>query len=771
MLFKKFPIFVQLISMLFITMIIPTTLLIFYSTNSLMKYSEEEIAESVTAQLKSNINVNETEIFNIIQDIIMLVESDDIKALKDIHSYEELNSDYEHIEVGLDLLARMKSLQENNRMVESVIFIPDQCDYLISSRQSIMRKKHYGDLKWFNTACEQMKGVSGYFYGRKEEDTPIISYMYRLNRLTTSLKGVLVVNIYEEKVKDNINYGSKSIDSQGFLMEKDGTILVHQNRNLLFQNAKLPTYIQEVIAQGKNEGNFSFESENKRMLCVYAYSNNRNWIYGLVYPMEDMLEGVNDIRLKQFILTVAIILCSIILSVIYALHFSRPMKQLMKKMREKNILVTSGIREGNEINYLIEAFESIELQEANLYNIIKEKEKDTTNRILHNLLNGEVDLDKDIEEIKKIFPYRIFMVVITGVDSRKQYLEQSNSKIRNYQRYLLMNEIETIFPKEYVVHSARYEGGVVATVINMEAYDQTQTLEMMGKLLGFVSQKATKIFKYTVSIGVSGVHTGCEHIQACAYEAKEALSRKILTGNQSIIFWENRLKMPDKTTYYYPYEQAEKITNYLNVGNLKGIEEELTRIEQEIRKRDYSIDYENIKMVFGQLGGNLIKFIVERQISMSKLLERQNDIYSSMAAAETLEELKTLLYQYYEKVIDLMSESEISSEADQEYSKRILDYIHNHYKEELLYEEVAEEIGISYSYLRKLIKKETGKSLNDYINKLRIEEAKVLLRDTNQSLVAIANEVGYHNLQSITRYFKKFEGISPKEFRMLYTKK
>lgn len=771
MLFKKFPIFVQLISMLFITMIIPTTLLIFYSTNSLMKYSEEEIAESVTAQLKSNINLNETEIFNIIQDIIMLVESNDIKALKDINSYEELNSDYEHIEVGLDLLDRMKSLQENNRMVESVMFIPDQCDYLISSSQSIMRKNQYGDLKWFNKACEQMQGVSGYFYGRREGETPIISYMYRLNRLTTSLKGVIVVNIYEERLKDHINYASKIVDSQGFLMEKDGTILVHQNRDLLFQNVKLPTYIQEIITQRKNEGNFSFESEGKRMLCVYAYSNSRNWIYGIVYPMDDMLESVNDIRLKQMILTVIIILCSGALSVIYALHFSKPMKQLMEKMREKNILVSSNGREGNEISYLIEAFENIESQEANLYHIIKEKEKDTINRILHNLLNGEVDLEKDTAEIKKIFPYRIFMVVITDVDGRKQYLEQSNSKIRNYQRYVLMNEIETIFPKEYVIHSIRYEGGVLATVINMEVYDQTQTLDMMRKLLGDVSQKATKIFKHTVTIGVSSVHTGYEQVQACAYEAKGALSRKILTGNQSILFWENRLKVSDRRMYYYPYEQAEKITNYLNVGNLKGIEEELNSIEQEIRKRDYNIDYENIKMVFGQLGGNLIKFIVERQMSMSQLLERQNDIYSSMVAAETLEELKEVLYQYYERVISLMGESEVSSTVDQEYSKRILDYIHNHYKEDLLYEEVAEEIGISYSYLRKLIKKESGKSLNDYINKLRIEEAKILLCSTEQSLVTIASEVGYHNIQSLTRYFKKFEGISPKEFRMLYTKK
>ena len=67
--------------------------------------------------------------------------------------------------------------------------------------------------------------------------------------------------------------------------------------------------------------------------------------------------------------------------------------------------------------------------------------------------------------------------------------------------------------------------------------------------------------------------------------------------------------------------------------------------------------------------------------------------------------------------------------------------------------------------MRKIVKQETGKSLLDLINNARIEKAKVLLRETSMYIKEIAEDVGYNNVQSLTRFFKKYEGITPGEFR------
>jgi YesN/AraC family two-component response regulator len=68
--------------------------------------------------------------------------------------------------------------------------------------------------------------------------------------------------------------------------------------------------------------------------------------------------------------------------------------------------------------------------------------------------------------------------------------------------------------------------------------------------------------------------------------------------------------------------------------------------------------------------------------------------------------------------------------------------------------------------MRKIVKAATGKSVNDTINFYRIQEAKTLLLDSKLKPEEIAKMVGYRNSQSLKRFFKKFEGINPLDYRI-----
>ena len=67
--------------------------------------------------------------------------------------------------------------------------------------------------------------------------------------------------------------------------------------------------------------------------------------------------------------------------------------------------------------------------------------------------------------------------------------------------------------------------------------------------------------------------------------------------------------------------------------------------------------------------------------------------------------------------------------------ERVLAYIHEHYLEESLSQtRIAEDLGITAPYLSSVFKQETGTSMVDYINRLRVDQAKVLLAKGNRSL-------------------------------------
>ena len=91
-------------------------------------------------------------------------------------------------------------------------------------------------------------------------------------------------------------------------------------------------------------------------------------------------------------------------------------------------------------------------------------------------------------------------------------------------------------------------------------------------------------------------------------------------------------------------------------------------------------------------------------------------------------------------------------------------YIRQHYREDLTRNELAEVVHITPNYLSKRFHTETGMSLREYINQLRIEDAKRLLLSTNTTISEIASEVGFDNISYFSTVFRKLCGVSPIEW-------
>lgn len=77
----------------------------------------------------------------------------------------------------------------------------------------------------------------------------------------------------------------------------------------------------------------------------------------------------------------------------------------------------------------------------------------------------------------------------------------------------------------------------------------------------------------------------------------------------------------------------------------------------------------------------------------------------------------------------------------------------------------AEILNISPNHLNKCVKLQTGESAQTYIDRLKIIEIKYLLYQTELSISDIADKLGFYDISYFSRFFKKHEGVSPREFR------
>lgn len=92
-------------------------------------------------------------------------------------------------------------------------------------------------------------------------------------------------------------------------------------------------------------------------------------------------------------------------------------------------------------------------------------------------------------------------------------------------------------------------------------------------------------------------------------------------------------------------------------------------------------------------------------------------------------------------------------------------YIMNHFSDPLTVEKVATVSGMSTSNFCKFFKKATGKTFSDYVNEIRIQEACILLRETERKISTIASDCGFETLSYFNRVFLTKKKCRPMAYR------
>lgn len=98
-----------------------------------------------------------------------------------------------------------------------------------------------------------------------------------------------------------------------------------------------------------------------------------------------------------------------------------------------------------------------------------------------------------------------------------------------------------------------------------------------------------------------------------------------------------------------------------------------------------------------------------------------------------------------------------------------LDYIEENYGKKITLEEIAEIIHMNSSYFSTVFKKETGENFQNYLTNVRMEKAKELLRTTNDTMMSIAEQVGFFDTRYFSQVFARTVGVKPSVYRRMYS--
>lgn len=138
-------------------------------------------------------------------------------------------------------------------------------------------------------------------------------------------------------------------------------------------------------------------------------------------------------------------------------------------------------------------------------------------------------------------------------------------------------------------------------------------------------------------------------------------------------------------------------------------------------------------------------------------------LYCYQLIGNTLMQVFALLIRNYESTVEMPV---FTHKSDvQRYA--IIQYIQEHYSNVKL-EDIADRFHYTCEYTSKLIKETTGMTFTEITQRVRLEKAQDLLANTNMSVAAISEEIGYDAPEYFIRLFKKHTKMTPSSYRKIH---
>ncbi len=255
---------------------------------------------------------------------------------------------------------------------------------------------------------------------------------------------------------------------------------------------------------------------------------------------------------------------------------------------------------------------------------------------------------------------------------------------------------------------------------------------------------------------VSSVGCSFEEISKAYYEASYVMDYLLLHQRKTVLFYADCLSENTARLYLYSNEMEQRLEYYIRLGMEERAVRQLDLILDQAADNSSDLP-EMVNCLLYDITGTLLK-LMEPQ-------ERQNaaGIIRALSAAVSLEAKREILCGEIGKLCAMNS-----AQLEQKRPKVVdeaMEYINGSYTDpNLNVNSLAENFHISSSYLSKQFSEQTGQRLLDYINQTRLRQAKELLRQ-NVGVQEAAVQVGLRNSANLIRIFKKYEGITPGEFR------
>lgn len=631
------------------------------------------------------------------------------------------------------------------------IYFP-QDDYIVSSNRATLKSNTYCETYLGNGAeikkqyakildCDKGYPVLGFLDAEGIKTQVYVAMEHTVDR--TGERYVTCVML-------SPSY-SQSVLTEGNINQYGELVLFDREGNAIYQNGNQDIAYDLTDYPGNIEP-YETDFAGEKYVVQAVEAEAFRGFYALVIPKSLFWENLSERRLFSVIVVVNYIWVAAVLAWINGKKTYEPLGNFVESLREKKGISEYDSAEIKEFTFLKEVFKDEQMIKEALYKEAKDAAVDRRKVLLHRLLDGvaiEELLDgRILQENDLRFPTDKFAVGIVRV-------EAGGSKNYEMSSFIVSNVFEEVFRVEnagYVMEIKENQHIFIVSVNDTAGLESIASAVKVGK--DFLENE----MEQSVTIAYSDICVGVEQIKNAYEHAKTAMEYRYIFGRGVTIPYE---QIKDREISYMNGTKdkiATMVNAYLDKDDEKYAPKEYVAKLIEI----CGIDEESSLETTDCFKVDVVKVINQLCIQEDIAAGERRKYSLELLNAETLKDFQ----EYFAYLLVAFKQYRMEKGDEREISVKTRQYIQMHFSNpQMSLSYVAEAMSISPSYLTKLYKEKYDTSVVSDITRFRLEKAKELLTNSKLSINEIAERTGFSNSNVFIKVYKKYEGVTPGEYR------
>ncbi|WP_168120294.1 helix-turn-helix domain-containing protein [Paenibacillus sp. HB172176] len=475
---------------------------------------------------------------------------------------------------------------------------------------------------------------------------------------------------------------------------------------------------------------------------------------------------VVDRSIVWIVLGALVITIGVFLTIYFTRQHYRPVERIIKRVSSAARLAT-GEPGSSEFEFIDQAVQNLIMSNMAY---ATQHERDRTYReqqLIHGLLLGtlkqsEEESERMLAELGYAIPKQAF-VALMEIDEYAEFCGAYTVSDQALLKFVKRSVAGEILQKSGHPHVVEWISKNRMAIVMMSSGNQKTLSAAINDCVEQIRKWIDSNLNYTVTFGIGSEATRLNGLASSCEDAAIALGYKMSVGPNRVIAF-SELDPMRRGNVTQDLKLLQQLIQAYRLGNReweKHAGELFRQLKQNLQSRDDTV---RLLQYFLYLLGAEFETMGKETARQWNETQRPA-LQEALAEKDTLEELEPIFMQTLREWFGQLSELNLQRDHFT-LLRDIRQYISDfYYNPDLSLIHLSEKFEVNAKYLSQLFKEETGVNFSDFLIELRIEGAKRLLEETDDSLQSITDQVGYTNAISFSRLFKKQVGMTPIHYR------